>query len=162
MWLTFIISLQCNNLLETLGSAIHLEASWHRNTIVDQVDPAIAMAHPDGSGHPSRTMCPITPQELLRKGLRNKTKSPRLWPALQIPFIKGSTIKSWCHPQMSYDHALCGQHDLRLSPSPDRKNPLDHFILQDIKFTPCAHFACLFQQPTTTTTTTSNKLHMWK
>lgn len=45
--------------------------------------PLVAVVLPDGSGPPSRAVCPTAPQELLRNGLQNITKSSRHWPGLQ-------------------------------------------------------------------------------
>lgn len=41
----------------------------HPNVVSDKVNPHMARALPDSMGHPSRTMCSTTPQNLLRNNL---------------------------------------------------------------------------------------------
>ena len=91
MWITLIVSLECNDLLGNLGSwyscGCCVEHITHPNTNVDEIHPFMVTVLPDSSDPPSMSMCTDTPQKLHKNGLRNTIKSPSWWPGLQIPQI---------------------------------------------------------------------------
>ena len=104
-WCELIISSQfC---WETSGPSNHVDATWHTtpsHTAIDQEHLLMATALLIASGPPSRTVCPDTPQKLLRNSLRNnKNKSPRHWPGLQVP-------------QMPIQSSICGTCWIKCDP----------------------------------------------
>lgn len=81
MWVTLIVSLQCNVLLGSLRAwqscGCLLTQITHPNTFVDKVHPLIAKTLYHGSDPPSRTMLPAAPQKLLRKGVKSNPWRPQ-------------------------------------------------------------------------------------